>query len=165
MARPGEGAAAPKPVSLKRQSRALLDTYDRVRVVDLTQMYGEWILWLQPDRTSPLYRLRLHYRRGHPPLVWLEEPALERDAPHVNDRRSGELCLYFPGDGTWQSSMLLAEVIVPLAAMWLHDYELWQATGIWYGPEAPHGFRSEDEARRYRDARKALPGAFKLPRR
>jgi hypothetical protein len=49
-----------------------------------------------------------------------------------------QLCLYWPDGEQFNAGMYLAETILPWASEWLTYYELWQATGEWAGPEAPH---------------------------
>jgi hypothetical protein len=68
------------------------------------------------------------------------------------------LCLYY-GSREWNSSMLIANTLVPWTAEWLAHHEVWLATGgDWHGggvhdqasgnvpPE-----KAEDEARRRED--------------
>jgi hypothetical protein len=77
----------------------------------------------------------------------LVEPKIQtRDGvkpPHLypGDR----LCLYRPGTGEWNRRMLLVETIVPWAAEWLLHYELWLATGEWFGGGEHPQIKREDE--------------------
>ncbi|MCW1431349.1 hypothetical protein [Novosphingobium sp. JCM 18896] len=69
-------------------------------------------------------------------------PREDKAIPHLyglyDDPRGAELCLYYPDGAEWSEGMLLAETIVPWTAEWLFYYEMWQVTGTWGGPEAPH---------------------------
>lgn len=95
-----------------------------------------WSGALQPFATSPVYKIAVSYRYPKSPRVHVLLPLLRSDAPHRY--LDGSLCLYYPRDQSWAPSMLIAETIVPWAALWLAFYELWLQTGQWYGPEAPH---------------------------
>ncbi len=97
-----------------------------------------WYGVLRPDPGSPEYRLRLEYRPGRSPQVWVMSPEIHDKAPHRYRDRS--LCLYYPRHGEWHPGMFLAETIVPWAAQWLFFYEVWleDPEGRWFGPEAPH---------------------------
>jgi len=92
---------------------------------------------LQPRERSPLYDVRIARRNPRPPQVTVVRPALDPRAPHRYP--NGSLCLYYPKDQSWHPSRYIAETIVPWTAEWLLFYELWQETGTWWGPEAPHG--------------------------
>lgn len=79
--------------------------------------------------------MTLNLQRGDWPHVHVVAPELvprpgER-LPHVYP--GDELCLYQPKSREWDSSMVLAETIVPWAAEWLLHYEVWMATGEWTG--------------------------------
>jgi hypothetical protein len=49
--------------------------------------------------------------------------------PHINP--DGSLCLHVMGD--WQPWMYIADYIVPWVSTWLYFYEVWYATGNWFG--------------------------------
>jgi hypothetical protein len=102
-----------------------------------------WYGTLRPTPESPEYRLKLEYRSGKSPKVWILSPEVRPDAPHRYRDRS--LCLYYPRYGEWHPGMFLAETIVPWAAEWLFFYEVWleDPDGRWFGPEAPHDRKKE----------------------
>ena len=102
-----------------------------------------WYGTLRPDPGSFEYRLKLEYRPGQPPKVWVLSPVVHPGAPHRYQDRS--LCLYYPRYGEWHPGMFLAETIVPWAAEWLFFYEVWleDPEGRWFGPEAPHDKKKE----------------------
>lgn len=98
----------------------------------------ETIVWtgsLQPTPFSRPYLLRLDYTLKKCPKIWVTNPPLEsRDdqkPPHLypGDR----LCLFHPSYGEWSSDKFIADTIIPWASLWLYYYEMWLATGIWYG--------------------------------
>jgi hypothetical protein len=78
------------------------------------------------------------------PHVWVVSPNLkipvgERRLPHTyrcNTRpvHQDSLCLFFRHDQEWSQSDYVAETIVPWIGEWLHFYEGWLATGVFYAP-------------------------------
>jgi hypothetical protein len=98
---------------------------------------NSWVGCLQPSSKSPQYKIRVQFRVGFSPHVYVLEPAIASDAPHVY-RSDNSLCLYYPDDGSWSSEMLIAKTIIPWTSEWLRFYEIWCVTGRWFGAEAPH---------------------------
>jgi hypothetical protein len=49
--------------------------------------------------------------------------------PHVFP--DGTLCLHL--DHEWTTNMLASDTIVPWTSEWLINYEIWKATGEWFG--------------------------------
>jgi len=97
-----------------------------------------WTADLQPTSSSRVYTVVLTYDGDHRPKVRVLRPALEPnehgELPHIY--RSGDLCLYRPGEWTWGDP--LTETIVPWTSEWLVFYELWQVTGTWHGTGGTH---------------------------
>ena len=56
--------------------------------------------------------------------------------PHMFNGK--ELCLFRYKYYEWNSSMHLAETILPWTSLWLHHYEIWHATGVWCGSKQEH---------------------------
>jgi len=103
---------------------------------------GEQTLWrgtLQPRENGLVYVVEVTAFKdsARDPVVHVVDPPPGDDAPHRY--ADGRLCLYYPPDGTWADDRRVARTIVGLTALWLACYELWQQTGKWYAPEAPHG--------------------------
>lgn len=79
------------------------------------------------------------------PVVRVLRPSLqlnfdaveEAPLPHVYfegpDYRLSPLCLFDPSIRQWNPSMSISRTTVHWAARWLSCYELWEATGRWYG--------------------------------
>jgi hypothetical protein len=91
---------------------------------------------IRPTARSVAYKVRIAYRVGKPPDVYVLSPELEPHEPggrlpHVypGDR----LCLYLPGADEWTAEMSLAHTIVPWIAEWLFFYETWRVLGVWLG--------------------------------
>lgn len=108
---------------------------------DFTYSRGKstWKGILKPNDKSREYLVKLVYKIGKKPSVWVLSPDIDKNAPHRYHDQS--LCLYYPSDPygqSWQSDMYLAKTIIPWTAEWLALYEIWSMTGIWYGAEAPH---------------------------
>jgi hypothetical protein len=57
-----------------------------------------------------------------------------------------EPCLFFPSRESWRSDVKLADIIIPWLSTWLEFYEMWRATGEWYGGGISHGPGREIEA-------------------
>ncbi len=93
------------------------------------------LVWTVPMRPTPLsrsYRVQIVYGpRGHPQVRVLDKLATRegRSLPHVYS--DGTLCLYERDE--WKPTMAIADTIVPWTAEWLAHYEIWLATGDWYG--------------------------------
>lgn len=100
---------------------------------------------LQPTDDSPCYAVVICYERGSIPKVFVADPEIDDEAPHLYD--DGSLCLFNPRIFRWDDSCLVSRHIVPWAALWLYFYETWLELGVWLGPEAPH-FR-EDGSKEY----------------
>jgi hypothetical protein len=95
-----------------------------------------WEASLTPTVLSRTYPLRLDYRTGHHPAVRILKGVNLRQGeipPHMySDSR---LCLY--EESQWNSSMFLAETVVPWTSEWLAHYELWSVDGVWYADGKP----------------------------
>lgn len=97
---------------------------------------ANWVGDLRPQHVSPVYTVKIRYRLGSTPKVWVQRPTVDERSPHLY--RDGSLCLFYPKDASWHSGMKIADMIIPWISDWLLYYELWQDTGKWLGPEAPH---------------------------
>lgn len=93
---------------------------------------------------SPKYIVQVIYRGPHAPRVYVLEPKLE-DSPHRYD--GNRLCLFDPREPRrrWKADSKIGETIIPWTAAWLHYYELYLETGVWRGPQAPHGSKPADK--------------------
>lgn len=105
-----------------------------------------WVGWLQPTPVSAKYRIRIEAHRSSrsSPKVFVEYPTLfTRNGelvPHVYCLERGEICLWRPKKGEWSPKMWLVDSVLLWASLWLFFYEVWHATGEWFGggehPEA-----------------------------
>ena len=114
----------------------------------------EWEVDLQPTSLSKTYRIRLQYQVGNTPKIYvvipehLEKHSCEKKLPHVYSDEKQQLCLFFPKAHEWNEHMMIAKTIIPWASEWFQFYELWLATGEWFG-EGFHPKVKEDAASRY----------------
>jgi hypothetical protein len=97
-------------------------------------------------RPSPLcrdYDIRVEYQIGSSPKTWVESPTLvprvaDEPIPHVYTIGGLRPCLYFPKGGEWRADKWLALTIMPWLLLWLFFYEIWLATGEWWGEGVDH---------------------------
>ena len=136
-------------IGLREQGASVSACFPHFRVsyrADEMTARGE----VRPTERSVQYRLRITYRVGDKPCVYVVSPKLDsldpmRKIPHVYpDHR---LCLYRPlSPGAWTKARTIGETIIPWAIEWLFHYEIWQLTGEWRGGgEEPSGIKSESE--------------------
>ena len=96
---------------------------------------GHWIGKLRPLDFSESYDVRIDYRVGSKPKVWvLGLPSREKESeskriPHRF--ADGSICLYY-GD-EWTADKPIARTLVPWLLEWLLFYEGWLVTGEWQG--------------------------------
>jgi hypothetical protein len=98
------------------------------------------VLWrgtICPSAFARNYTIELQYFIGANPNVWVRKPDLKqlsggRNLPHVYDQKAQRLCLYLPGCGFWQPTMAVACTIIPWAALWLYNFEIWVVTNVWH---------------------------------
>lgn len=91
---------------------------------------------LRPAAISTIYRAKISYKPPRFPTVSILAPKLtsrgeDEQIPHVYP---GNLpCLSRPALGEWTSHLFIATTIVPWLCLWLYYYEVWHATGEWFG--------------------------------
>jgi hypothetical protein len=91
---------------------------------------------VQPLPSTREYHVRVCYRAGDWPRVFVEAPGLARRAdrekvPHTY--AENEPCLFYPTYREWSPEMPIALTIIPWLLEWLLYYEAWLATGEWLG--------------------------------
>ena len=93
-----------------------------------------------PSEHCDPYRIEIRLNQGDVPMVRILKPWIP---PEIHRRvhiyRNGTLCLYDPRERPWSNRDNLHETIIPWTAEWLVFYELFLTSGVWHGPEAPHG--------------------------
>ena len=101
---------------------------------------GALLWWFEatPSPLSRIYTLRIEYRQGVKPQVFVESPNLKlladgRRLPHVYEQDPARLCLYLPMTYEWQSWMRIDNTIVPWAILWFFYFEEWLSSDEWKG--------------------------------
>lgn len=107
-----------------------------------------WRFVTSPTSFSRRYRVRIQYRQGGKPDVFVEEPDLleladGRRLPHVYEQNPPRLCLYLPNTGEWTSAMRLDQTIVPWTVLWLFYFEEWLVSNEWKGGGVHPGEKHE----------------------
>lgn len=127
--------SSPPPAILAHQGAALTRRYPHGQLSG-SRVVLVWSGAVTPAQYSDTYELVIsHQLTGDAPLVYIARPRLQlvpgMPLPHVYPLNT--LCLYH-GQAQWNSSMLIADTLVPWAAEWLIHYEVWLATqGNWTG--------------------------------
>lgn len=123
-----------RPLSMAIQQACIRERFPQF---SYSHTKNAWTGTMRPTSQSAKYLVEISYRPYSVPNVFVLKPRLHPDAPHVY-KANGSLCLYYPEDKSWSSRKLLGNTIFLWTAEWLYYYELWLATGRWFGPEAPH---------------------------
>jgi hypothetical protein len=94
------------------------------------------------------YEVVIQYRVGTWPKAYVPGDQLQPlepggKIPHTY--APTEPCLFYPGRASWRSDMKLSHTIIPWLSLWLTFYEMWRATGEWYGGGISHGAVKELE--------------------
>jgi hypothetical protein len=97
-----------------------------------------WRFEASPSPLSRRYSVRIDYRQGATPLVFVDRPDLVelsggRRLPHVYAQKPPRLCLYFPSSGEWAAEMRIDQTIVPWTILWLFYFEEWLDSNEWKG--------------------------------
>ncbi len=95
-----------------------------------------WIGCLQPTTLSLSYKIKIEYKIGYYPRVFVLSPSLElrngeTKIPHTY--AINEPCVYWPESNEWSARKIIAETIVPWTSLWLFYYEIWHVIGKWFG--------------------------------
>ena len=96
---------------------------------------------ISPGAFGRLYQCLVKVKPdGQQPEVIVLEPELNllaggKKIPHTYpyDGKGARLCLWWPKNRDWVSSMKLADTFIPWTAEWLYYFELWLLTGEWSG--------------------------------
>lgn len=96
-----------------------------------------WEYRVRPTPLSREYSIRITFRRGDTPQVFVVEPDIselagDRTLPHVYHDPL-RLCLVLPGTREWLGTMRIDQTFVPWAATWLFYFEEWLVSNQWKG--------------------------------
>jgi hypothetical protein len=96
-----------------------------------------WEGEITPTLISKTYRIRINYKCGKKPVIRVISEILNRleneRLPHVYSDSRQELCLYYPKNNEWNSSMYISQTILLWTSEWLFFYEHWLITNEWLG--------------------------------
>lgn len=100
-----------------------------------------WHGIVKPTSFSKCYQLKMEYRMGKYPRMWLINENLENQSLHLiphhysidSENNMIELCLFKPRLKEWAKHYPLSQTIIPWAIEWTYYYEVWKITGKWYG--------------------------------
>ncbi len=97
-----------------------------------------WRFEASPSPLSRRYSVRIDYRQGEKPRVFVDRPDLVelsggRRLPHVYEQKPTRLCLYFPSGGEWTTDTRIDQTIVPWTLLWLFFFEEWLDSNDWKG--------------------------------
>lgn len=121
------------------------DALRRYPTGEIADKKGDLLVWRWKVKPSPLsmtYTIKLVYRLGSSPKVYVVSPkplALatgKTSLPHVYDTAEQQICLYYNDEDKekeWSPDKFIANTIVPWIAEWLYFYEIWLYTGEWTG--------------------------------
>lgn len=126
-------------IPLFTQAIKLKQAFPQSSIRRLRRQILVWEGEIQPSTLSDVYQLRISYRLGKRPTVTVYGDNLQRvddpELPHHfhadPERKQIQMCLHLPGE--FNDRMLLVKTILPWASEWLLHYEVWLATGEWYG--------------------------------
>jgi len=93
----------------------------------------------QPTPLSIVYEYKLKYTPGRPPSVYTASPKIPYHKDIHMYPQDSSLCLYYPGDASWNARSHLFDSVVPWAHEWFVFFELYQLTGEWKHPAVAHG--------------------------
>lgn len=126
------------PVSLLYQKTALCAAYTDSHC----EIRGKKLIWVAKIRPTPFsktYTVMITYRLWESPRVWVIGDELEKleaiDFPHKYEidaeNKRVRICLYRYNE--FNVFKVIANTVVPWTVEWLYFYELWLATGEWFG--------------------------------
>ncbi|WP_223275879.1 hypothetical protein [Algoriphagus aquimarinus] len=133
-----------KPIPLIQQEVALKSFFPGSKISRKSDFEIKWTHTVKPTPLSECYTLLLHYKKGEGAKVYVVSPKPLQLAkgktrlPHVYSHAEQRLCLYYPNDDEWNSSMLYIKTLIPWACEWLMHYEIWVGTGEWKGGGIEH---------------------------
>lgn len=90
---------------------------------------------ISPGPMMDQYRVRLEYKVGSSPKVFVEQPQLHRRTPteRIPHTYPGDRpCVFDPLGADWSPDQSIGRMVDWLL-LWLAYYELWLATGVWKG--------------------------------
>jgi hypothetical protein len=139
-----------KPIPIGLQAALLKQMFHDSRVVSISGSSLRWEGDMLPSALSERYKVRMDYQLSKRPEVRVLSPELRsldrRRPPHLF--AEGTLCLFRYKYEEWDSSMPLAETVIPWTSLWLFHYETWLATGRWPGSNQEHPAENREKGKK-----------------
>lgn len=126
-------------ISLIVQEGTLKSKYPNSKIIRDKENKIKWEGILKPTPLSANYKIQIIYQTGRGIDVYVKEPfplqlaENKKSLPHVYSTIEQKLCLYYPKGNEWNNGQLYTETIIPWTSEWLFHYEIWLATGVWFG--------------------------------
>lgn len=125
------------PLNMAEQAGKIKHFFPNSKV-SLSQNIMTWKCTITPSPLSASYDIKLSYKQGEHPNVYVVAPKLAlhpgaKKLPHVYSTEKQWLCIYFRRGREWRSNMHIADTIIPWTSEWLWHYECWFITGEWHG--------------------------------
>jgi hypothetical protein len=121
-----------RPLSRTQQAFALRACFPEASIT----ISNNGLVWrghVQPTVASRVYYVEVIYVGAEYPRVFVLDPPLEKNGEGVLPHffHEGAICLHERHE--WQPGMRIVDTIMPWTAEWLAHYEIWLATGHWFG--------------------------------
>ena len=92
---------------------------------------------LKPLESTDLYRIKIDYKVGYPPKVYILSPDI-RPSKHIHMYSDKSLCLFYEPDLKWTEKTQIFKYTIPWISEWIIFYELYLLNGnVWKGKESP----------------------------
>lgn len=118
-----------------------------------------WHAKVKPTVFSEEYSLKMEYKMGKYPSVWLLNAKIDEEQGksiphhyHINEKeKTIELCLFKPKLKEWMKHYPISRTIIPWAIEWLYYYEIWCVTGEWQGGGAHPTAKACQNSKKYQE--------------
>jgi len=123
--------ARARSLTLAQQAFGLRSVFPEA-TLRLGRQYLTWQGELRPSELSDPYLVKITYQLGRYPTVRPMNPAItdtDEFVPHVF--HDGTLCVH--DERQWHPLMLIVDTFLPWTVEWLWHWEIFLATGKWYG--------------------------------
>ena len=130
-----------KPRPIQWQIDEMKYCFPSFTIISKSSHFVIWQGILQPNSSMNSYTIKIKYKLGERPKVFVIKPKLEnlpkQHIPHIYSKdplkEEPNLCLYLPNTDEFTQQKSIARTIVPWTAHWLFCYEIWRLTGEWVG--------------------------------
>jgi hypothetical protein len=142
---------------LRREKHTLRQAFPTATVT-LERDVLTWEEWIQPGPNCQNYHVRITWNGWSRPKIEVLEPVLEPPAGMELEHVFGDdsICLHLPVE--WNSTMLIADTIIPWTHKWLVFHEIYLATGEWLGGGHGTDVKEDDDMHAEDSAPRASAG-------